>query len=109
MLQTPISTRVSSSASSDVYKGQVLVAMEDYFRPVETTFVMKNYEYLPVPYTHLRAHETVLDHVCCMLLVKLYLKNNICVLVPLYGFQVDGVALSMSDVMVRVSASSSYP
>ena len=38
--------------------------------PAGTRVLEQNYEYDPVSYTHLRAHETVLDLVCRLLLEK---------------------------------------
>ncbi|WP_460413927.1 hypothetical protein, partial [Staphylococcus aureus] len=54
----PRSTQGVSSAASDVYKRQV----KDSPAPVPTP--------APVSYTHLRAHETLSDLVCRLLLEK---------------------------------------
>src|SRR5665811_2526842 len=82
----PRSTRVRSSAASDVYKRQVLdlpifavgaaqqVCLVVPFHPVLTHVVATVGRYVDrvtsVSYTHLRAHETVLDLVCRLLLEK---------------------------------------
>ncbi|WP_460379523.1 hypothetical protein [Staphylococcus aureus] len=55
----PRSTRVRSSAASDVYKRQF------------TMNAIQN-SMSPVSYTHLRAHETCADLVCRLLLEKNY-------------------------------------
>src|SRR5665811_2223997 len=65
----PRSTRVRSSAASDVYKRQGdnrpgFAAGKPHWRATPES----------VSYTHLRAHETVLDLVCRLLLEKK--KNN---------------------------------
>ena len=75
----PRSTLDRSSAASDVYKRQILDNMalrcpfgcpDEICPPAEKTVFF----YLPdegaVSYTHLRAHETVLDLVCRLLLEK---------------------------------------
>ena len=75
----PRSTLDRSSAASDVYKRQLLINRAKAFEPV--TFVLSpilmklvSSEIFnassPVSYTHLRAHETVLDLVCRLLLEK---------------------------------------
>ena len=75
----PRSTQSRSSAASDVYKRQTLVgrsALDQVERVgVYTTLLADGslFYYLtvvPVSYTHLRAHETVLDLVCRLLLEK---------------------------------------
>ena len=75
----PRSTLDRSSAASDVYKRQAdLMAMMKrgdvnqmsfgfYVRQDEWT---EEPDFGPVSYTHLRAHETVLDLVCRLLLEK---------------------------------------
>ena len=75
----PRSTLDRSSAASDVYKRQDkynlgdkvsgrVVSLTDYGAFIE---IEKGIEGLiPVSYTHLRAHETVLDLVCRLLLEK---------------------------------------
>ena len=81
----PRSTLDRSSAASDVYKRQDLI--RQYFENI--FFVIPNYSVLivniqykgshhpdTVSYTHLRAHETVLDLVCRLLLEK---KNKLCI------------------------------
>ena len=75
----PKSTLVRSSAASDVYKGQL-----EFYRQlgiadaaVAGGLLMSGARFwdrgrlaAPVSYTHLRAHETVLDLVCRLLLEK---------------------------------------
>ncbi|WP_460366149.1 hypothetical protein [Staphylococcus aureus] len=56
----PRSTRKESSAASDVYKRQVDTE--------QVTSLMV--DTVPVSYTHLRAHETLSDLVCRLLLEK---------------------------------------
>ena len=79
----PRSTLDRSSAASDVYKRQLLddVAGDLQFRHVENDDPaaqprQRRLQRVPIPvsYTHLRAHETVLDLVCRLLLEKK--KNN---------------------------------
>ena len=79
----PRSTLDRSSAASDVYKRQVFARLE---RPVlgnanivglglgQFSQLGAELGQVPVSYTHLRAHETVLDLVCRLLLEKT--KNN---------------------------------
>ncbi|WP_460366091.1 hypothetical protein [Staphylococcus aureus] len=55
----PRSTRKESSAASDVYKRQVYAAS-----------TLRSPRCSPVSYTHLRAHETLSDLVCRLLLEK---------------------------------------
>ena len=75
----PRSTQSRSSAASDVYKRQ----LEDLFESQElknrqvdagmeaqSALVRADGAVEPVSYTHLRAHETVLDLVCRLLLEK---------------------------------------
>ena len=78
----PRSTLDRSSAASDVYKRQILSRMkrngfeiEAQARWSERLNQIGNFGMFPisVSYTHLRAHETVLDLVCRLLLEK---KNN---------------------------------
>ena len=75
----PRSTLDRSSAASDVYKRQtqILAGLAD--RELETTAltldamkrnILGYLESGAVSYTHLRAHETVLDLVCRLLLEK---------------------------------------
>ena len=75
----PRSTLDRSSAASDVYKRQVKYFVSGSFFDqtgfVETTGFQKinvrsNLDMKSVSYTHLRAHETVLDLVCRLLLEK---------------------------------------
>eukprot|EP00657_Telonema_sp_P-1_P011608 TRINITY_DN6910_c0_g1_i1.p1 TRINITY_DN6910_c0_g1~~TRINITY_DN6910_c0_g1_i1.p1 ORF type:complete len:112 (-),score=50.01 TRINITY_DN6910_c0_g1_i1:14-349(-) len=100
----PISTQSRSSAASDVYKRQLLIARlcawlsftvqvgslsnqfimsgcEDFecktdgcgpnhWKDINGDSTTKMSNYLTVSYTHLRAHETVLDLVCRLLLEK---------------------------------------
>ena len=79
----PRSTLDRSSAASDVYKRQDVfhdvqqddfgpVPLGDVTRPLGDFFAA--FGDVPVSYTHLRAHETVLDLVCRLLLEKK--KNN---------------------------------
>ena len=75
----PRSTLDRSSAASDVYKRQLL-RLEREQRPAEgvgldrhvdhVLAVLECLEAMAVSYTHLRAHETVLDLVCRLLLEK---------------------------------------
>ena len=80
----PRSTQSRSSAASDVYKRQdwlTLVQKKTYIRNDQVATVnvkidkSKVKEPGTVSYTHLRAHETVLDLVCRLLLEKK--KHNI--------------------------------
>ena len=81
----PRSTLDRSSAASDVYKRQNELSMSSDFdvsnitKP-EETFLSVRIKMLqtqvPVSYTHLRAHETVLDLVCRLLLEKKKRKNS---------------------------------
>ena len=75
----PRSTLDRSSAASDVYKRQALagrayLANHSMGRPLDATGddVREGLDawYAAVSYTHLRAHETVLDLVCRLLLEK---------------------------------------
>ena len=75
----PRSTLDRSSAASDVYKRQgVLVGLRDLVGAVEESKVIHLHgnanreasRLATVSYTHLRAHETVLDLVCRLLLEK---------------------------------------
>ena len=77
--RTPRSTQGRSSAASDVYKRQIQQALasllvefgEHIVQDQDRGVVGDAVEYLePVSYTHLRAHETVLDLVCRLLLEK---------------------------------------
>ena len=75
----PRSTLDRSSAASDVYKRQVCDMCE---KTIETELIYEkgvrsvevdlaaNIIHVAVSYTHLRAHETVLDLVCRLLLEK---------------------------------------
>ena len=81
----PRSTQSRSSAASDVYKRQVEVDGELFkeyygsasdfnkgeYRHVEGKRILE-----PVSYTHLRAHETVLDLVCRLLLEKKKIREK---------------------------------
>ena len=81
----PRSTLDRSSAASDVYKRQApklaaaKMKLEDLFSKVKTgeakelALILKSDA---VSYTHLRAHETVLDIVCRLLLEKKKHKNT---------------------------------
>ena len=75
----PRSTQSRSSAASDVYKRQiqcfkkqfpVVIAQIDSLAAIPTCSHMVHCPGIPVSYTHLRAHETVLDLVCRLLLEK---------------------------------------
>ena len=75
----PRSTLDRSSAASDVYKRQGLQQAISAFLARGTEVVAFDKQHLqqglalgiePVSYTHLRAHETVLDLVCRLLLEK---------------------------------------
>ena len=75
----PRSTLDRSSAASDVYKrqlltlcflGRLLVAAVTGERAGRREFAQFMADHLAVSYTHLRAHETVLDLVCRLLLEK---------------------------------------
>ena len=81
----PRSTQSRSSAASDVYKRQGLQAIGGNLY-VETPVAGARTEDIPgqngmgslapVSYTHLRAHETVLDLVCRLLLEKKKRKHT---------------------------------
>mgnify|MGYP003381537123 CR=1 FL=1 len=81
----PRSTLDRSSAASDVYKRQVQSAIEqngyaeiskdDHVADVGDVGATGHY-HMPVSYTHLRAHETVLDLVCRLLLEKKKINNK---------------------------------
>ena len=75
----PRSTLDRSSAASDVYKRQLYTAAPSgkalsemyllaWSKGLKTTYYLRNAA--AVSYTHLRAHETVLDLVCRLLLEK---------------------------------------
>src|SRR5665254_23680 len=67
----PRSTRVRSSAASDVYKRQV--QWHAVNRPAvlfRRLYRLRGHDHLPVSYTHLRAHETPEHLVCRFLLEK---------------------------------------
>ena len=75
----PRSTLDRSSAASDVYKRQVQEGADMQERPgvqeqpgvpLPAIRVGQGFDIHPVSYTHLRAHETVLDLVCRLLLEK---------------------------------------
>ena len=75
----PRSTLDRSSAAADVYKRQVLLAgllggVGESVQPDDLGAVAREpgqgVGVEPVSYTHLRAHETVLDIVCRLLLEK---------------------------------------
>ena len=75
----PRSTLDRSSAASDVYKRQVQKVDECMknigfkmgpFELMDLIGIDINFAVTPVSYTHLRAHETVLDIVCRLLLEK---------------------------------------
>ncbi|WP_460366227.1 hypothetical protein [Staphylococcus aureus] len=60
----PRSTRKESSAASDVYKRQNIL------RQIAAQSIQQINNSTPVSYTHLRAHETLSDLVCRLLLEK---------------------------------------
>ena len=80
----PRSTLDRSSAASDVYKRQGFINLEAFegtgslggwksscsANLIAADGVLNSPDYTPVSYTHLRAHETVLDLVCRLLLEK---------------------------------------
>ena len=75
----PRSTLDRSSAASDVYKRQGKSADDMDIAEIEITQLLrqrhriakgKDNDFTAVSYTHLRAHETVLDLVCRLLLEK---------------------------------------
>ena len=75
----PRSTLDRSSAASDVYKRQAYSKINDMkgsgtLKQLENDYFSKKIKEadnsIPVSYTHLRAHETVLDLVCRLLLEK---------------------------------------
>ncbi len=74
----PRSTQCRSSAASDVYKGQAAESRSHGGKAAEAGggmgLTMTGPQ--PVSYTHLRAHETVLDPVCRLLLEKKKKKKN---------------------------------
>ena len=85
----PRSTQSRSSAASDVYKRQEMQRLEDYdwylrfaarggrLKIVPEALVTLDWRpHDAVSYTHLRAHETVLDLVCRLLLEKTKNKHN---------------------------------
>ena len=75
----PRSTLDRSSAASDVYKRQGHPFRKDFpisgyvemrYDPEQARVIYQPVTIEPVSYTHLRAHETVLDLVCRLLLEK---------------------------------------
>ena len=75
----PRSTLDRSSAASDVYKRQQPINIRGFDRDPKGIAPFENVDHVinpddtdvaPVSYTHLRAHETVLDLVCRLLLEK---------------------------------------
>ena len=75
----PRSTLDRSSAASDVYKRQILDRIDQGLPPIVYGDGTQSYDFVfvrdvaranAVSYTHLRAHETVLDLVCRLLLEK---------------------------------------
>ena len=82
----PRATLDRSSAASDVYKRQVLLrvdedgevgAQEHGLDRAQVDVGVPARGVHPVSYTHLRAHETVLDLVCRLLLEKKNTSGNI--------------------------------
>ena len=83
----PRSTLDRSSAASDVYKRQarirrgvddVAAVVAEEHRRQGLAGIAADVDPDPVSYTHLRAHETVLDLVCRLLLEKKKTKTNEC-------------------------------
>ena len=83
----PRSTLDRSSAASDVYKRQivgfgtaagVLIALRQLDPLLGLSLPRSDVLTGPVSYTHLRAHETVLDLVCRLLLAKKKNSNPTC-------------------------------
>ena len=81
----PRSTLDRSSAASDVYKRQelennLIKHMEKFLIELGSGFAFVGRQYKleigAVSYTHLRAHETVLDLVCRLLLEKKKTKRS---------------------------------
>ena len=88
----PRSTLDRSSAASDVYKRQVLAVLKmaetdhlpiniinaRFIKPIDKDMLerMSDKPIIAVSYTHLRAHETVLDLVCRLLLEKTKKKKK---------------------------------
>src|SRR5450756_1207729 len=67
----PRSTQSRSSAASDVYKRQVPVDIPlTIVLSLTSPAARSNSSFIPVSYTHLRAHETRHDIVCRLLLEK---------------------------------------
>ncbi|WP_460366221.1 hypothetical protein, partial [Staphylococcus aureus] len=66
----PRSTRKESSAASDVYKRQV-EAKADLVVQGHHPPLSSYHWWMTVSYTHLRAHETLSDLVCRLLLEKI--------------------------------------
>ena len=89
----PRSTLDRSSAASDVYKRQARATLDELvsnylYRDAlafvglrKSTVLVKLLE--PVSYTHLRAHETVLDLVCRLLLEKKKTETNAQILISI--------------------------
>ena len=82
----PRSTQGRSSAASDVYKRQALIlrravelssAEERQHSLADIQRIAAEIGIAPVSYTHLRAHETVLDLVCRLLLEKKKKKTKL--------------------------------
>src|SRR5665254_26423 len=72
MRRPPRSTRVRSSAASDVYKRQALPTT----LPCDVRTFLEGHTYGPVSYTHLRAHETP-EHLVCRLLLEKKKKQQL--------------------------------
>ena len=81
----PRSTQSRSSAASDVYKRQALDLVAGKFKEIIAkdgpdaiagVSCARSINEDSVSYTHLRAHETVLDIVCRLLLEKKNYKNT---------------------------------
>ena len=91
----PRSTLDRSSAASDVYKRQLQKLLiyqseildylgydDNYLFPQNKNLI----DSIPVSYTHLRAHETVLDLVCRLLLEKKTLSISIVLMYYTYMY-----------------------
>ena len=85
MRRPPRSTLDRASEASDVYKRQLLYAVNEtasFYQCVsqllfyDVSIKRKFHSYNAVSYTHLRAHETVLDLVCRLLLENKHIHST---------------------------------